>query len=497
MPPSRSKLFVRVGDGTGDGDSKDNNKKRRPKSLTPIEPGVDSDRDDYDDESQDESLIETALEHGYFVLIEHALAYLDQNVGNLSGFLNTTEGRDKLIKVIQYGSRAFIYLQGGTGLISTDFERRLMGFTSSCSIARKFLKLGMQMTLVRMCSRVIRNDIIGRYVDLYNRVYFSRRSRSIVRNCRRSNADNNNNNNNDNYDNGDRKKNGQNRTKDGGGKKKNVNFGNHSNDKNGSSGSGLGSRHNKSAHRSPSFYDQLVSQPFSHKMRRKIWAHIPATLLFLSTKKVWLRLLGIFRMLGLVCYFTCDHFCLAIKTKMLHGGDPVWYMRWLKRALCFHVGSCVCGLLLNTYQYVRNFRRIQHIRKCMEELAKKKTLNADQIEDPEYAHERLRLEHYRNFTLDKMAKIRASTFKLLLDLAASSDIAFDFGFNKGRMAILSTTSALMATEQLWTRIRTGKYNPCYVNVESKPTPRLPRGLEPPKWGSANSTSSNSFRFPPK
>mmetsp|Transcript_23185 Transcript_23185/g.32421 ORF Transcript_23185/g.32421 Transcript_23185/m.32421 type:complete len:226 (-) Transcript_23185:179-856(-) len=210
--------------------------------------------------------------------------------------------------------------------------------------------------------------------------------------------------------------------------------------------------------------------------------------------QVWLRLLAIFRMLGLVCYFTCDHVCLAIKTKMLHKGDPVWYQRWLRRALTFHVGSCICALLLNSYQYVKNFRRLQHIRKCMQEHATKKSLNDDQIEDPEYAHERLRLEYYRDVIRDKMSKILASTLKLLLDLAASSDIAFDFGYDKGKMSVLSTASALMATEQLWNRILSGKYNPCYVNVESKATPRLPRGLEPPKWGGANSTSSSSFRF---
>mmetsp|Transcript_23185 Transcript_23185/g.32420 ORF Transcript_23185/g.32420 Transcript_23185/m.32420 type:complete len:307 (-) Transcript_23185:978-1898(-) len=284
MPPPRARLFVRVGDGARDHDSKNDSKKRkyrgRPHSLATIEPGVDSDREDYDESSQDESLIETALEHGYFVLIEHALASLDQNVGTLSGFLNTTEGRDKLIKVIQYGSRAFIYLQGGSGLISTDFERRLVGFTSSCSIVRKFLKLGMQMTLVRMCQRVIRNDIIGRYVDLYNRVYYSRGRGLLAQNRRCTNdADD---------AVGEGKEHAHTRTKDAL-QQKNVNFGKP--ESNG--GGGRGKRSNTAARRSPSFYELV--QPFSHKMRRKVWANIPATLLFLSTRKV--RSMGMLLML--------------------------------------------------------------------------------------------------------------------------------------------------------------------------------------------------------
>jgi len=371
---------------------------------------------------------------------------MDRRVGNISAFLNTTEGRDKLLKITQYGARSFCYLQKGTDLITKLFETRLLAFASTCSLTRKFLKVGMQLHLARISNNVLRKDVIARYNEIFKRIYYRQ-----------------------NEMNGTTKSPGNGLNGHSDGKHKKLN--------------GFGYNYKKHLKDNES---QEIQHPLTHRLRRKLWAHFISLLYFFSSKKVWLKLLAVIRLMGLVGYFTCDHFCLAIKTKMLHNGNPKKYMKWLRRALTCHVLSCVCALLLNVYQFIRNWRRLLFIRRRisahLDDLGKNKIKSYSLENDKEHEMEHKRLVYYQKMIRGKMSKIRFSSFKLILDMTTSTDVAYDCGFVKGRMAILSTISALMATRQLWNRTMSGKWNPCNVSIEPVKSPRYPKSLEPPRWG---------------
>lgn len=61
------------------------------------------------------------------------------------------------------------------------------------------------------------------------------------------------------------------------------------------------------------FNHKGVVIPFGHYLRSRLWTYFSTLMEFVSRPKVWLKLLVIGRLLGLCVYFTCDHFCLAVK----------------------------------------------------------------------------------------------------------------------------------------------------------------------------------------
>uniref|UniRef100_A0A7S3YGE4 Uncharacterized protein n=2 Tax=Lotharella globosa TaxID=91324 RepID=A0A7S3YGE4_9EUKA len=332
---------------------------------------------------------------------------MDRKVATLTGFLNATEGRDKMFKVTQYGLRTFCYNEQGR-LIGKEQNELLVNFAGKCSLTRKFLKIGQWLAMMRITSKVIQVDIIERYYDMLhdeNPLNYSLRLKE-------------------------------------------------------EKGSAL-----------------------SH-YARNIYLHMKALFKFFIQPKVWLKMLVIGRLMGLAGYFAGDNIVWAIKTKLLYRGDKTLATFWLRRALYCHVASCVCALLLNTYQAIKNWNRLVHIRKRLREHNRILEEHIDEYDldrDSEHSEKQAQMEHYLQMVKDKMANLRFTSFKLMLDVFSSSNMAFKFGIDRRVTASMSLTSALMATWQLWKRIEAGKYNPCKSSSGPKKSPRLPRGLEPPGW----------------
>jgi len=193
---------------------------------------------------------------------------------------------------------------------------------------------------------------------------------------------------------------------------------------------------------------------------------------------MWLKYLAVGRLSGLFAYFSFDNVIWAIKVKLLYNQDK---RKWLRRALLGHVISCFCAMWLNIYQAVKNWRRLLHIRRQLEEhnkILEENIGDYDLGKDSQHWKKQEWLKHHLESVHQKMHNLRVTSFKLLLDVIVSGDVVFQVGLNKKYSALLSLTSALMATRQLWKRIESGKYNPTKIASNLKKSPRLPKDLEP-------------------
>jgi len=364
-----------------------------------------------------------ALESDYFVLVEHALVEMDKHVGTLTGVLNATEGRDKLLKIGQYGLRTFCYLTG-TAFLAKRTRENLLGLASACSLTRKFLKLGMQLAIGRVLSQVIQNDLLVHYKELLH-----------------------------DYDAQQARLNGA--------------------DIKGSQDDPLNKSHRSDNPLVPKVTFRLkpgLSRGADDDNDKGLWRHFVVIWRFLSRPKAWIKLLAVGRLLGLIVYFTGDNLVWGVHVKMLHNGDKKMKKLYQYRALSAHVISCVCAMLLNSYQAMKNARKLLEIRKKIrinEKFLEKKInlLSLDQHTDNFHTQEWL--EYHLAKVHSKMHNLRVTTSKLILDALCSSNVVFRLGLSDSLTAIMSLTSALMAIRQLWRRIESGNYNPCKQSTEAK------------------------------
>jgi len=109
-------------------------------------------------DAQPDRLVEQALRSRY-ALIEHGLIALDRQFSLVSRFLDVTEGRDKLYKLLQNICR----IAGGLSVAffpdspyTSAVDARLSTLEKHLSITRKALRLGNAFTFVRLFVRVAR-----------------------------------------------------------------------------------------------------------------------------------------------------------------------------------------------------------------------------------------------------------------------------------------------------------------------------------------------------